>query len=62
MIIYSATGPTCKGLQIEGNDGGFIDVKRVELPDSPPNRYYLRVFTDGELNDEIPYTLKVSTR
>lgn len=62
MIIYSATDPTCKGLQIAGNDGSFTDVKRVELPASPPNRYYLRVFTDANLNDETPYTLIVRTR
>jgi hypothetical protein len=62
MIVYSEVGPDCRKSKIEGNDGGFTETKRVTLPQAAPNRYFIRVYTDAALNNEIPYTLKIELR
>ena len=62
MIVYSEFGPDCRKSKIEGNDGGFTETKRVTLPQAPPNRYFIRIYTDGALNDETPYTITIDLR
>lgn len=62
MIVYSEVGPDCRKSKIEGNDGGFTETKQVILPQAPPKRYFIRIYTDGVLNDEIPYTISIELR
>ncbi len=62
MVLYANGNKGCGSLRFVANNGEFSETKLINVPQAPPDRYYLRIYTDGPLNNEIPYSLMIELR